>query len=109
MHNIGMSNITFKIVLLHMVYMSFNNLLFRRLRGLFFNGPLQTKKILGVYCRADSANLVQCFITLCRLYFIKIVFRIFCGGYYVVVKFIILMEGVTQCIYNVICIKILWI
>ena len=45
--------------------------------------------------RADSARLVQCFSTLCRLYLIKIVFRIFGGGYSVVVKFIILMEGVT--------------
>ena len=47
------------------------------------------------HCRADSASLVQRFSTLCRLYLIKIVFRIFLGGYFVVVKFIILMEGVT--------------
>ena len=45
--------------------------------------------------RADSASLVQCFSTLCRLYLIKTVFRIFCEAYFVVVKFIILMEGVT--------------
>ena len=43
----------------------------------------------------DSASLVQCFSTLCRLYLIKIVFRIFQEGYFVVVKFIILMEGLT--------------
>ena len=50
---------------------------------------------LTTSCWADSASLVQCFSTLCRLYLIKIVFRIFLGRYFVVVKFIILMEWVT--------------
>ena len=46
-------------------------------------------------CRADSASLVQRFSTLCCLYLIKIVERMFLGGYFVLVKFIVLMEGVT--------------
>ena len=33
-----------------------------------------------VQCRADSASLVQCFSKLCRLYLMKIVFRIFLSG-----------------------------
>ena len=49
----------------------------------------------GLKLTADSVSLVQCFGTLCRLYLIKIVFRIFLGGYFVGVKLIILMEGVT--------------
>ena len=56
---------------------------------------LQTSAMQCRECRADSASLVQRFSTLCRLYLIKIVFRIFVGGYFFVVKFVILMEGVT--------------
>ena len=44
---------------------------------------------------ADSVSFVQCFYTLGRLYLIDIVFHIFGGGYFVGVKYILLMGGMT--------------